>query len=79
MSYTPEQRAIAARLGDISRRFRERAEAQQQAQITTGRNVINVVAALTAAMDRSNELMPLFREYSDAFNELLVSIANGQQ
>jgi hypothetical protein len=79
MSYTPEQRAIAARLGDISRRFRERTEAQQQAQITTGRNMIDAVAALTAAMDRSNELMPLFREYGDAFNELLDSIANGQQ
>jgi hypothetical protein len=77
MSYTPEQRALAARLGDISRRFRTTVAAQQQAHIETGRDMIDAVTALTAAMERSNEIAPIFDEYIHTAAELFDSIANG--
>jgi hypothetical protein len=76
MTYTPETRAIAARLGEVSRRFQETVEAQRRDQIDTGQNLVDAVVALTAAIDRSNELIPLFREYGDTFNELMDSIAD---
>jgi hypothetical protein len=77
MSYSPEQRAIAARLGDISRRLHDKVSAQQQAHVDTGRHLIDAVTALTAAMDRSNEIAPIFDEYMNTAAELFDSIANG--
>jgi hypothetical protein len=71
MDYTPEQRAIIARLGDISARFDAAAEANQVAQAAAARNIVEMGNALLAAVERSGELVNLNRQYGDAFREFL--------
>jgi hypothetical protein len=71
MNYTPEQRAIIARIGNISARYYAIAEQHRLAQIAAGRATLDAISALTAAIDRSNELAPLFLEHGDAFREFL--------
>jgi len=71
MNYTPEQRAIIQRIGEISARFDATVASHREAQVAAGRNLIDAVAALTTAIERSNELMPLFLQHGDAFREFL--------
>jgi hypothetical protein len=71
MNYTLKQRKIIQRMGEISARFNAIYAAHQQEQIITGRTMIDAVAALTAVMRQSNELMPLFLQHGDAFREFL--------
>jgi hypothetical protein len=71
MTYTPEQRALIQRIGEISQRFNETLRRQQEAQLAEGQHLIDAVTALTAAMNRSRELMPLFQQHGDAFREFL--------
>jgi len=70
-NYTPEQRAIIARMGDISARYHETVRRHQVAQLETGQKMLDAVSALTAAIDRSNELTTLFLQHGDAFREFL--------
>jgi hypothetical protein len=77
VSFTPKQRAIAVRLDDVSRRLREKTDAQQQVPLTVGSSMDDAVAALTAALDQTNEIMPLFREHGETFRELLNAIVEG--
>jgi hypothetical protein len=71
MDYTPEQRAIIARIGDISARYHAIVEEHRRAQIAAGGAMLDAISALTAAIDRSNELAPLFLAHGDAFREFL--------
>jgi hypothetical protein len=71
MDYTAHQRALIARMGDAARQFRDTVEAQRRAQSIAGRSLIDAVTALTAAIERSNEMTPPFLEYVDAFHEFL--------
>jgi hypothetical protein len=74
MDYTPEQRAIIARIGDISARYHDTVRRHQVAQTEAGQRMLDAVSALTAVMERSNELTTLFLEHGDAFREFLDSL-----
>jgi hypothetical protein len=74
MDYTPEQRALIARMGEVSRRYHAAMERHRQSQLTVGRTLVEAVAALTVAMEHSNELTPLFQEHGDLFREFLDSL-----
>ena len=74
MDYTPEQRAIIARMSDLSTRYHAPVARQRDAQARAGQTMIDAVAALTAAMERSNELTTLFLEHGDAFREFMDSL-----
>ena len=71
VNYTPEQRAIIARMGDVSARYHATVVRHRDAQLRAGQTMIDAVAALTAVMERSNELTTLFLEHGDAFREFL--------
>ena len=71
MEYNEEQRAIIIRMGEISAQIEATVARHREAQIAAGRNMIDAVTALTAAIDRSNELWPLFQQHGDAFREFL--------
>lgn len=71
MDYTPEQRAIIVRMGEISAQIEATVARHRETQIAAGGSMVDAVAALTAAIDRSNELMPLFLQHGDAFREFL--------
>ena len=47
---------------------------ERDEQVKTGQTMIDAVAALTAAMERSNELTTLFLEHGDAFREFMDSL-----
>jgi hypothetical protein len=88
MNYTPEQRAIIARMGNASRRIREARARHRNAQnlTTSGINdsivsmtnavsaLAQAVVALSVATEQSNELEPLFEEHANAFHEFLDSL-----
>ena len=71
MQYTEEQRAIIQRIGDISAEMDATVTRHREAQIAAGRNMVDAMTALAAAIDRSNELWPLFQRHGDAFREFL--------
>jgi hypothetical protein len=75
MEYTGQQRAIIARMGEISVRFHATVATQREAQATAGQTMIDAVTALAAAIDRSTELWPLFVAHGDAFREFLDTLA----
>ena len=52
MNYTPEQRAIIARMGDVSARYHATVARHRDAQLRAGQTMIDAVAALTAVMER---------------------------
>ena len=71
MDYNKEQRAIIRRIGEISAEMEATVARHREAQIAAGRNMIDAMTALASAIDRSNELWPLFRRHGDAFREFL--------
>jgi hypothetical protein len=72
--YTPEQRALRARLGDISKRIRATVAEQDESHIVAATGITGAAQALAAAIERSNRISPLFTEYVDAFNEFVDSL-----
>jgi hypothetical protein len=73
-NYTPEQRAILARLGGASLRIRETIGAQRNEHVAAAGGITEAAAALAAAIERSDRLWPLFVEYVDTFQELVDSL-----
>ena len=71
MDYSAEQRAIIARLGEISAEFNTAVARQQNAQEIAGQNMIDAVTALTMAMNQSRELVLLHQRYGDLWHEFL--------
>jgi hypothetical protein len=71
LDYTLEQRAIIRRIGEVSTQINETVAAHKTAQINTARDMLDAVTALTAAIDRSNELLPLFLRHGDLWREFL--------
>jgi hypothetical protein len=69
MEYNNEQRAIIRRIGEISARFDAAMEADRAARATISHNIIGT--ELIAAIERSNEIGVLQREYGNAFREFL--------
>jgi ABC-type hemin transport system ATPase subunit len=78
MTYTEEQRAIIARMGDITARI-DAVEREHRATHTRtahdlgsiGANLIAVMNDLNAAIEHSNRMGVLFRQHGDAFREFL--------
>jgi hypothetical protein len=71
MSLTPEQRAIANRLGDLSREYEAKLRANQIAQAEARQRVLNAAGELQIAVDRNMELLDIFRRHNDAFAEFI--------
>ena len=71
MSLTPEQRAIAARLGALSREYEEKLRSNQIAQADARQRVLNAAGELQYAIDRNMELLDIFRRHNDAFAEFI--------
>jgi hypothetical protein len=71
MSLTPEQRAIAARLGQLSREYEEKLRSNQIAQAEARQRVLTAAGELQHAVDRNMELLDIFRRHNDAFAEFI--------
>jgi orotidine-5'-phosphate decarboxylase len=74
MTYNEEQRAIIARIGEISARFDAAHQHATAAQVAAGANVLNIGRALVTAMESAQELTALQKEYGDAFREFLETL-----
>ena len=74
MDYTPEQRAIITRIGEVSTRYHTMLERHRTAQVQAGQTLVEAAVAVAVAIERSNELAPLFREHGDLFREFLDSL-----
>ena len=74
MPYTQEQRELIRRIGEVSAQMRATVASHQAAQLTAARNMLDAATALTAAIDRSNELLPLFLHHGDLWREFLDSL-----
>jgi hypothetical protein len=68
MKYNDEQRAAASRLQEISVRWDATMAAEHAAHATMSHDIFT---ELTAAIERSNEIGALQREYGVAFREFL--------
>ena len=82
MTYTPEQLAIIARMGDASKRIRAARARHHDAHNATAAGMNDAVSALAraatalaVAIEQSNELHVLFEEHGDAFHEFLDSLS----
>jgi len=71
MTYTEEQRAIIARMGDINKRIEAAETRRRTNHRAMANNLTDLGANLIAAIERSDELGRLNREYGDAFREFL--------
>jgi len=71
MEYNDEQRAIIRRMGEISARLDAAMEADRAAHERVSLDIVNLSAALIAAIQRSNEIGTLQRQHGDAFREFL--------
>jgi hypothetical protein len=71
MALTPQQRAIAVRLGVLSREYEEKLRANQIAQAEARQRVLDASANLQYATDRNMELLDIFRRHNDAFAEFI--------
>jgi hypothetical protein len=78
MEYSPEQREIVRRLGDISARFYAMRAAHMNSQTTIANSLIDAVNGMQAAITALNvtirqsiELAVIFQEYGDAWREFL--------
>jgi hypothetical protein len=72
MEYTPAQRDIIRRIGDVNKRINEATAAQEAVQATVEAVALSgAVRALTDTMNRSAEIHRLCREHSDLFREFL--------
>lgn len=76
MEYNDEQRAIIRRIGEISARYDAAMEADRAAHATMSRNILDLGAELLAAMERSNEIGALQRDYGNAFREFLDTLSS---
>ena len=56
MDYTPEQRAIIARMSDLSTRYHAAVARQRDAQARAGQTMIDAVAALATAIERDEQV-----------------------
>ena len=56
MDYTPEQRAIIARMSDLSTRYHVAVARQRDAQARAGQTMIDAVAALATAIERDEQV-----------------------
>lgn len=71
MEYTPEQRAIIQRIGDVNKRLDEAMVRSREAHATAGHDLLDAVRALTDAIDRSTEITALCLQHGDLFREFL--------
>lgn len=71
MEYSPEQRAIIARMGELSQQMREVRAAQDAISVNQGQNLIQAATALTEMMRLNGELTALAERHGDAFREFL--------
>jgi hypothetical protein len=69
--YTPQQRDIIRRMGEIAMQQDRVSEAGQTAMREAGNRIIDIGTALIAAMDRHAEMVRLQRQYGDLFREYL--------
>jgi hypothetical protein len=70
MSLPPDRRAIAARMGALSREFEEKLRSNQIAQDEARKRMLN-------ATDQNMELLDIFRRHNDAFAEFIDTITEG--
>ena len=71
VDYTPEQREILRRLGEVSAQFDAVAAAHQTTQADMYRDFLEMGTALIAAINHSNELVTLNKRHGDIWRELL--------
>jgi len=71
MTYTEEQRAIIARMGEISRRFDEAAINHHATQSQLGHDLVDLAARMLDAINQTGELVTLNKQHGDAFREFL--------
>jgi hypothetical protein len=71
MDYTPEQREILRRLGEISAQFDAAASQQQAAQAAMYQDILEMGTALIAAINHSTALVTLHKRHGDVWREFL--------
>jgi len=71
MEYNEEQRAIIHRMGEISARLDAAVTDDRTAHETVSITLLNLGVELSAAMQRSNEIGALQKQWGDAFREFL--------
>jgi hypothetical protein len=78
MDYTPEQRALITRMGELSRRMDETVQRHKREQVSVGQDMVDIGTRLVAAIERMNvvsqqsdETMAIFLAHGDAFREFL--------
>jgi hypothetical protein len=71
MDYTPEQRDIIRRMGEVSAEIDAANAEQRTAHVETGNRILDAANALVAAIEHSNRLGTLQKRYGDLFREFL--------
>jgi hypothetical protein len=82
VDYSPEQRDIIRRLGEVSREMDRVAEAELIAQTATttaisnaGQSLLTAIESLQATLRYSAEIHKLGKQHGDLFREFLDSLA----
>jgi hypothetical protein len=71
MDYTPQQRAIITRIGEISAQLDATLIRHHANQAAAGRSMIDAVTALTDAINRAAEIGELTQRHGDLWREFL--------
>jgi hypothetical protein len=71
MDYTPQQRAIITRIGEISAELDATLVRHRAAQAEAGRSILDAATALTDAINRAAEIGELTQRHGDLWREFL--------
>ena len=71
MTYNDEQRAIIARMGEISKRIKEASQHADRAHMQSRTAITDLLSALVTSTDSFHEIVTLSSEHGDAFREFL--------
>jgi hypothetical protein len=71
MEYTPEQRDLIRRIGEVSAQMNSAASENTAALENSGDRLIDAARELSAAMRQTRRTEQLFTEWGDLFREFL--------